>query len=112
MHIKTLVSAGALAIALGLGAPAAVFAQAATLPTTIGEQTLTSADAERVKVYCDDLQTQANQAAGADDAASDDKDGTTSEASEMSADTAAVGSVDMDVITLESCTEAGFITAP
>lgn len=109
MHIKTLVSAGALAIALGLGAPAAVFAQAAaTTPTMIGEQTLSEADAERVKVYCEDLSTEANQAEGA---TNDDVDAAASEEAGGAADTAAVGSVDMSLITLENCVEAGFVTA-
>lgn len=108
MHIKTLVSAGALAIALGLGAPAAVIAQDAATPTMIGSQSLTEADAERVKVYCEDLSTEANQAEGA---TNDDVDAAASEEAGGAADTAAVGSIDMSLITLENCVEAGFVTA-
>ena len=108
MHMKAIVSAGALAIALGLGAPAMAQTEAATtLPTMIGNQELTAADAERVKVYCDDLSTRANQAEGA---TNDDVDAPASEEAGGSAETAAVGSVDMSLITIEACTEAGFTT--
>ena len=115
MHIKTLVSASTLAIALG-------FAGTAFAQTSIGGQTLSEGDMERVKVHCEDLQNQANQAAGAtgaesdlneDDSDSDTDDGTgtdTDTESEDESDTAAVGSVDMDLITVETCAEAGFIT--
>lgn len=114
MHIKTLVSASTIAIALGLAAPA--FAQ-----TSIGGQTLSEGDMERVKVHCEDLQNEANQAAGAtgaesdlnedDSASTDNGTGTdTDTESEDESDTAAVGSVDMDLITVETCAEAGFIT--
>lgn len=108
MHIKTIVSAGALAIVLGLGSTAA-FAQmaATTLPTMIGNQELTPADAERVQVRCDDLYTRANQAEGA---TNDDVDAPATEEAGGAASTAAVGSVDMSLITVESCTEAGFLT--
>ena len=50
MHMKTIVSAGALAIALGFAGTA--FAQDAApmaMPTEIGGQTLSEADAERAK---------------------------------------------------------------
>ena len=116
MHIKAIVSAAALSVALGFGG--VVYAQDAALPTMIGEQQLTAADAERVKVYCEDLQNAENQAAGGTDAElteNDDgssTDDTADATDDGDNDTAAVGSVDMDLITLEACMEAGFITAP
>jgi hypothetical protein len=117
MHIKAIVSAVALSAALGFGG--VVYAQdaaATALPTMIGEQQLTEADAQRVKTHCEDLQTAANQAAGATEAESEndaDADAVASEESEgAEGDEAAVGAVDMDLITVEACMEAGFITAP
>ncbi len=107
MHIKAIVSAAALSVALGLGGVA--YAQDAALPTMIGEQQLTPADAERVKVYCEDLQNTENQAEGAGETG---VDAPATEEAGGAAETAAVGSVDMDLITIEACTEAGFITAP
>ena len=109
MHIKAIVSATAISLALGLSTFA--YAQDAALPTSIAGQELSAEDAQRVKVACDDLQTEANQAVGAADAT------TTDTAAEpaiegTSADTAAVGSVDLDAITVESCIEAGFLEAP
>ena len=120
MHIKTIVSAVALSAALGFGG--VVYAQdaaATALPTMIAEQQLTEADAQRVQVYCDDLQNSENQAVGATDSeqeltetdsesATDD----TAEATDDESETATVGSIDMDSITLANCQEAGFITAP
>jgi len=126
MHIKAIVSAAALAAALGLGTTA--YAQ-----TMIGGQTISEADMERVKLHCEDLQTAENQAAGAvdDDSEADDateatettgtpvdtdEDGTADETQPAEdaedTDTAAVGALDMDAITLEHCKEAGFITSP
>ena len=121
MHIKAIVSATALTVALGFGT--AAYAQ-----TMIGSQTVSEADMERVKVYCEDLQNAENQAAGAvdDDSEADDtttgtpvdtdEDGTVDEtqpaADAEDTDTAAVGALDMDAITLENCKEAGFITSP
>lgn len=115
MHIKSIVSAVALSAALGFGG--VVYAQdaaATALPTMIGEQAVSEADAERVKVYCEDLQTAANQADGATEEADENDESTmTSEESEgAEGDAAAVGSVDTDLITLEACLEAGFVTAP
>lgn len=110
MHIKAIVSAAALSVALGFGG--AVYAQdaaATALPTMIGEQQLTPADAERVKVYCEDLQNTENQAEGAGETG---VDAPATEEAGGAAETAAVGAVDMDLITIEACTEAGFITAP
>lgn len=107
MHIKAIVSAAAISVALGLGG--VVYAQDAALPTMIGEQQLTPADAERVKVYCEDLQNTENQAEGAGETG---VDAPATEEAGGAAETAAVGSVDMDLITIEACTEAGFITAP
>ena len=122
MHIRTIVSAAALSVALGFGT--AAYAQ-----TMIGEQTVSEGDMERVKVYCEDLQNAENQAAGATDdeteagdTTQDDADNSTGEDAEAASenapdtadsdDSAAVGSIDMDLITLENCKEAGFITAP
>jgi hypothetical protein len=113
MHIKAIVSATALTIALGFGT--AAYAQ-----TMIGNQTVSEADMDRVKVYCEDLQNAENQAAGAtgaeaeltetdDGSGTDDTTGATDDGSN---DSAAVGSIDMDLITLENCVEAGFVTAP
>lgn len=118
MHIKTIVSAIALSATLGFGG--VVYAQDAALPTMIGEQQLTEADAQRVKVHCEDLQTSENQAVGATDAEqelteTDDGSGTDDTASSTDdgdSDSAAVGSIDMSAITLEACLEAGFVTAP
>jgi hypothetical protein len=118
MHIKTIASAAALSVALGLSgfAYAQDAAATTTLPTMIGNQTLTPEDAQRVKVRCDDLQNEANQAAGATDAESDtgteDAASSSEESSGSEGDEAAVGAVDMDLITVEACLEAGFITAP
>ena len=122
MHIKTIVSAVALSVALGFGT--AAYAQ-----TMIGSQTVSEGDMERVKVHCEDLQNQANQAAGATDAdteagetTEDDANnstGTDASAADAAApstgdteDSAAVGAIDMDAITLEACLEGGFVTAP
>lgn len=120
MHIKTIVSAAALSAALGFGG--VVFAQdaaATALPMTIGEQQLTEGDAQRVKTHCDDLQTEANQAAGATDEEQELSDEADGEATDMEsvdgndpADTATEGSVDLTTITLEMCKEAGFVTTP
>lgn len=109
MHIKAIVSAVALSAALGFGGVYAQDAAATALPTTIGEQTVSAADAERVKVYCEDLQTAENQAEGTE---STDTDAPATEEAGGSAETAAVGSIDMDLITLEACLESGFVTAP
>lgn len=104
MHIKAIVSAAALSVALGFGG--VVYAQDAaatmTLPTMIGNQEVGEADAQRVKNYCDDLQAAANQAAGteASDAETTQED---------VADTAAVGTIDMDAITIETCLEGGWL---
>jgi hypothetical protein len=113
MHIKAIVSATALTVALGFGT--AAFAQ-----TMIGDQTVSEGDMERVKVYCEDLQNAENQAAGAtaaeeelteadDGSSADDTADATDDGDD---DSAAVGSIDMDIITLENCIEAGFVTAP
>lgn len=102
MHIKAIVSAVALSSVLGFGG--AVFAQdsaATVLPTMIGNQEVSEADAQRVKTYCDDLQTAANQAEGTEPAAG--------EADNDDDEAAAVGSVDMDAITIENCLEGGWL---
>jgi len=123
MHMKTVASAAILTAALGFSGFA--YAQ----QTMIGDQAITSeADRERVQVYCDDLQNQANQAVGATDAeseASDDDDSSsTDDTSDIptdsssdtttdsdSDDTAEVGSIATDQITLQNCIDAGFISA-
>ena len=113
MHIKTIVSAVALSAAVAFGG--VTYAQDAALPTSIGEQQLSEADAQRVKTHCEDLQTAAGQAADSatDDAENDANTAMTSEESEgTEGDEAAAGAVDMDLITVEACLEAGFITAP
>jgi hypothetical protein len=104
MHIKTIASTLAVTVALGFGSLAYAQDAAATttLPTMIGNQEVGEADAQRVKTYCDDLQTAANQAAGTE--ASDAET-----PQEEVADTAAVGSVDMDAITIETCLEGGWL---
>ena len=103
MHMKTIVSAGALAIALG-------FAGSAAAQTMIGNQNVSEADMERVKVYCEDLQTAANQAEGTEtDGTTMPSDPTNDTVAENS--TAAIGSVDLAAVTLETCLEAGVIKA-
>ena len=110
MHIKAIVSAVALTTALGFGSFAYAQDAAATmaLPTMIGDQELNEADAQRVKVHCDDLQTAANQAEGVEGADAEGADEPDNEAGDSQA---AAGTVDMDSITLELCIEAGFIEA-
>lgn len=107
MHIKAIASVAALSVALGFGSLAFAQDAATALPTMIGNQQLNEADAQRVKVYCDDLKTAADQAVGTE---TESGDGATTE-SESSGE---VGSVDMEAITIELCAEAGFIepTAP
>lgn len=105
MHIKAIASATLLATALGFGSVA--YAQ-----TMIGNQTVSEADMERVKTYCEDLQTQANQAAGTTQdqnttAEVDSKDGDSSK----DEGGATVGAVDLDAITLQNCIDGGFIQA-
>lgn len=106
MHMKSIVSAGALAIAMGLAAPAM-----AQTPTMIGNQQLTEADATRVQNYCNDLQTQSNQTPAAD-SASDDAATTEGEATTDDGGQAALGGVDLDMVTIENCADAGFIEGP
>lgn len=103
MHMKTLISAAALTVALGFTGTA--FAQAVTL----GNQTVTEADMERVQVRCDDLQTEANAAVGtsdnADDATSDSSESNTEQGTEEGT----AGLIELDTITLEQCMEAGLV---
>lgn len=109
MHIKAIVSAVALTAALGFGGFAyAQDAAATALPTMIGDQQLNEADAQRVKVHCDDLQTAANQAEGVEGADAEGADEPDNEAGDSQA---AAGSVDLESITLELCIESGFIEA-
>ena len=124
MHIKTIASAIALTTAMA-------FSGSAMAQTMIGSQAVSEADQERVKVFCEDLQNTENQAVGAtgaedeltetDDASATDDtadtgddaaDGTDDMAAatdDGDSDSAAVGSIDMDLITLENCKDAGFI---
>ena len=117
MHIKTIASAIALTAALG-------FSGYSYAQTMIGNQNVSEADMERVKVYCEDLQTAENQAVGTvdanddaensavDDSGSEDPaDPVTAEPNPEEEPEADVGSVDLDAITLENCIEAGFIEA-
>lgn len=99
MHIKSIVSAATLAIALG-------FAGTAAAQTMIGNQNVSEADMERVKVYCEDLQSQENAAVGTDPTPNGTEETNDTDAENS---TAAVGSVDMTAITVETCLEAGFI---
>lgn len=106
MHIKAIVSAVALSSVLGLGG--VVFAQdaaATVLPTMIGNQEVSEADAQRVKTYCDDLQTAANQAEGTETSETE----AATPVEEPVAETAAVGSVDLDAVTIENCLEGGWL---
>lgn len=112
MHIKTIVSAVALSAALG-------FSGMAYAQSTIGGQAVSEADMERVKVYCEDLQNQANQAEGATGAedeltetdSNSGTDDTASATDDGDDDSATVGSIDMDAITVEACMEGGFLDA-
>ncbi|MBU1334164.1 MAG: hypothetical protein KJ944_06845 [Alphaproteobacteria bacterium] len=101
MHIKSIVSAGALAIALG-------FTGAAAAQTMIGGQTISETDMERVKVHCEDLQNQENAA----DQGSDNTDAaaTTTDTTEEGTEEGTAGLVELDEVTLEQCLEAGLIT--
>ena len=102
MHMKFIASAALLTAAFGItGFAHAQDAAASTaLPTMIGTMVLSEADAQRVLVRCQDLETRENQAQGAGDEDSTDAD-----------QSAAAGSVDLDLITLDLCIEAGFIGA-
>lgn len=93
MHIKAIASTAVLAATLALGVPA--FAQ-----TMIGNQQVSQADMERVKNFCEDLKNRDadNVTAQTNEAAPDQKD-----------ETAEVGAVATDQITLENCIEAGFV---
>lgn len=103
MHMKFIASAALLTAAFGLTGFA--YAQDAvastTLPTMIGTMELTEADAQRVLVRCQDLETRDDQAVGAGDDSTMDADN----------QSAAAGGVDFDSITLDLCMEAGFIGA-
>ena len=109
MHIKTIASAAAISVALGLGSFAYAQDAAAPLPMKIGNQDLTEADAQRVKVHCDDLQTAANQAEGVEGADAEGQNEADTDASDSQAE---VGTVDLVAITLELCVEAGFLEGP
>lgn len=98
MHIKSIVSAGALAIALG-------FTGAAAAQTMIGGQTISETDMERVKVHCEDLQTQSTAA----DAGSNNMTDPAT-ATEEGTEEGTAGLVELDEVTLEQCLEAGLIT--
>lgn len=94
MHIKSIVSAATLAIALG-------FAGSAAAQTMIGDQTISEGDLERVKVHCEDLQNKANAA----DPGSEDAE----EGAEEGVEEGNAGLVKLDEVTLEQCLEAGLI---
>lgn len=99
MHIKAIASATILAATLGFGGIA--YAQ-----TMIGNQNVSEADMERVKVYCEDLKTADEQAVGASDATTTEEPAV---AEESTGETSELGAVDLDAVTLENCIEAGFI---
>ncbi|WP_323015204.1 hypothetical protein [Devosia sp.] len=99
MHIKAIASAATLAVVLG-------FAGTAAAQTMIGNQTVSEADHERVKNYCEDLKTADNQAVSSTES---DETAAADEGTEAT-ETAAIGSVDLDQVTLENCIEAGFVT--
>ena len=123
MHMKNLVSAATLAVALGFTGTA--FGQAVTL----GTQTVSEADMERVKVHCLDLQNEANAAnpgstdteddtdgstdagTGTDgDTGTDDSTGTDTEGdTEQSTEEGTAGLIELDTVTLEQCIEAGLV---
>lgn len=91
MHMKNLVSAATLAIALGFTGTA--FGQAVTL----GTQTLSEADAERARVHCIDLQNRENAAnPGSTDSDDDASDTTTGGTTGGTTDGSTDGSTDSD----------------
>jgi hypothetical protein len=112
MHTKNLVSAATIAIALGFSG--AAFGQAVTL----GTQTVSEADMERVQNRCDDLKNEATaanpgsdnntaadaEAAPADPAATAETDG------DQGTEEGTAGLIELDSITLEQCVEAGLVT--
>ena len=101
MRITTIATAALVSTMLGLSG--AAYAQ-----TMIGNQTLTEADAERVKTYCEDLKTDSEQAVGSSvEDATPDEATPDADASEESG--GAVGTLDLSTITLEQCVEAGFV---
>lgn len=106
MHIKTIASAAAISIALGFSGFAVAQDAAVTWPTVIGNQTVSEADAQRVKNYCDDLQREANQAVE-----TEPTEGDAAVEPDTSAEnsTATVGSVDTDMITIENCLDGGWL---
>lgn len=107
MHFKAIASAAAISLAMGLGSFAVAQDAAATAwPTMIGNQEVSEADAQRVKTYCEDLQTKANQAEGTENTTADPEP-TQDDSAEDS--TAAVGAVDTDAITIENCLEGGWL---
>ncbi|KRA40279.1 hypothetical protein [Devosia sp. Root635] len=101
MHIKTIASAAVLTAALG-------FSGMAYAQTMIGNAEVSDADMERVKNYCVDLQTEANQAVGTSE--TDTSEPTEDSVTEEGGTT--LGAVDIDQVTLETCLEAGFIEEP
>lgn len=112
MHIKTIASAIALSTAMALSGTA--MAQ-----TMIGSQEVSEGDRERVQVYCEDLQNRENQAVGAtgaEDELNETDDGSSTDdtadaTDDGDDDSAAVGSIDTDLITLQNCIDAGFVEA-
>lgn len=96
MRITTIATAALVSTMLGLSG--AAYAQ-----TMIGNQTLSEADAERVKTYCEDLKLESEQAvSGSAEEATPEAEG-----SEDSG--AMVGTLDLSTVTLEQCIEAGFV---
>lgn len=102
MHIKTIASAAILTAAMG-------FSGLAYAQTMIGNQSVSEADMERVKVYCEDLKTASTQAVGTDTSSDDQTEPTNDTVAENSQ--SEVGSLDIDQITLENCIAAGIVQA-
>lgn len=101
MHIKTIASAAAIALAMG-------FSSAAFAQTMIGNQEVSAADQERVKSFCEALQLREDQASGL---ATDETTPDATDEADESETSAMIGNIDTDIITLANCIEAGFIEA-
>lgn len=103
MRIQTIISAAALSIALG-------FTGAAFAQTSIGGQTISEADQEVVKNHCEDLKLADSQAVqGSEDTKPVPETDNDNEKTDEP-DTTAVDGVDLNMITLADCIEAGFVT--
>lgn len=105
MHMKTIISAVSLAVAMGLSGH--VIAQdAAATGTKIGNTELSAPDAERVKVYCEDLNTRTDQATTGSETENADAN-----APATGEETGNIAGIELAQITLEQCIEGGFVEA-